>query len=326
MNNCIAFDLGGTLTKPEYTRDLSQLVPDGIKIFENIGRYDELLVKTGTPGYESGDAPIRLLMIMCLLHGITEADITRAAVERTLMAGALDLVSGLLTNGWRIFCITNAYEPYAIRITHKFGIYAHNIACTLFPLDFLQTVLTEKDLDLFKRLRENILALNPADEVKSKQILDAFFEKDLMTTNVGKLIQQITPVSGPRKTEALKRFADKYQEPLSKWVAVGNSTSDAHMLAEVNREGGMAIAFNADQQALSSATMSLASTHLIDLRDILTLWQKGQKREIEHIVLDREKRTDKSDRNNFHWLAEHDKTQISDIMKLHQQIQQKVKE
>jgi predicted HAD superfamily phosphohydrolase len=322
MSNCIAFDLGGTLTKLEQTCDLLQLTPDGMKISEIIGRYDEILFKAKTPGYEEGDAPIRLFIVLFLLNGVTEADITRVASERTLAPGALDLVAGLLTDGWRIFCITNTYEPYAIHITHKFGIYAHNIASTPLPLDLLRASLTEKDISLFKTLKENILALNSADETRIKKTLDLFFEKDLPITTIGKSILQTWPVSGSRKTEALKRFSEKYQEPLSKWVVLGNSFADTHMLAEVDHKGGLAIAFNADLQALSQATMSLASTHLIDLKDVLAAWKRGQRRETKWIVQEKERRKGTGDRANFHWLAERDRNKLDDIMKIHQQIRQ----
>jgi predicted HAD superfamily phosphohydrolase len=325
MSNCIAFDLGGTLTKLERTRDL-MLVPDGMKIFEIIGRYDEILIKAQTPGYESGDIPIRLLFALFLLDSVSEVDITRAATERALTPGAIDLVTGLLTDGWRVFCITNAHEAYAIHITHKFGIYAHNIASTPFPLDSLRATLTETDITLFKRLRENILALSHTDEARIKQTLDAFLEKDLPTSTIGKLIQQIQPVNGSRKTEALKRFSKKYQEPLSKWVVVGNGTADAHMLAEVHREGGLAIAFNADIQALSQATISLASTHLIDLKDVLAAWKRGQRRETKWIVQEKERRKGTGDRANFHWLAERDRTRLDDVVQLHARLQQTIKQ
>jgi predicted HAD superfamily phosphohydrolase len=323
MSNCIAFDLGGTLTKLEQTHDLLQLVPDGTKIFETLGWYDELLIKAEAPGYESGDAPICLLTILFLLGGVTESDITRAAGECTLTPGALDLVAGLLTDGWRVFCITNAYEPYAVHITHKFGIYAHNIASTPLPLDSLRAALTEKDLTLFKKLRENILTLSLTDEAQLKQTLDEFFQKDMSTTAVGKSIQQTRPVSGLHKTEVLKRFAEKYQEPLSKWVVVGNNTSDVNMLAEVDHEGGLAVAFNADRVTLSHATMSLASTHLTDLKDVLTVWKKGLRKETRWIVQEREKRGGIGDRAHFHWLAERDRTKgIDNIIQIHARIVQ----
>jgi energy-converting hydrogenase A subunit R len=281
------------------------------------------LTLTDKSDYEPGDI-LALIIPFLILHNVREADITRLASEAKLTPGALDLISLLLTNDWRIFCITTACEQYAIHITHKLGIYAHNSTCTPFPLDTMRMALTGKETDLLHRTEETILKLNPTDDAGIKQTLDKFFRVELPQTAIGKLIQQVKPNGGRRKTVALKRFADKYQEPLSKWVVVGNDTADANMLVEVDHEDGLAIAFNANRQALSSATMSLASTNLLDLKDVLAMWKKGLRKETKWIVQEKEKRKGAGDRANFHWLAERDRTHIDDIVQLHHRLQQLV--
>jgi hypothetical protein len=72
--------------------------------------------------------------------------------------------------------------------------------------------------------------------------------------------------------------------------------------------------------------MSLASTNLLDLKDVLAAWKKGQRKEIKRIALEREKRSGTSDRANFHWLAERDKTRIDDIVQLHHRFRQLVRQ
>jgi energy-converting hydrogenase A subunit R len=325
MSNYIAFDLEGTLSPQDNTCDLMRLFPEGNKIFEVISRYENLLTTKDEAYYEPGDT-LAFMVPFLILHNVKDADIAHLASEATLTPGALDLISSLLTNDWRIFCITSACEQYTFHITHKLGIYAHNIACTSFPLDAMQPALTGKETDMLRHTEETILTLNPPDDTGIKQTLDKFFREELPQTAIGKLIQQVKPIGGCRKTAALKRFADKYQEPMSKWVVVGDSIADAHMLAEVDREGGLAIAFNADQPALSHATMSLASTNLLDLKDVLAMWKKGFKKEIKYLVQEREKRRSVGDRANFHWLAERDRTRIDDIVQLHHRLQQLVKQ
>jgi energy-converting hydrogenase A subunit R len=302
-----------------------RLFPEGNKIFEVISRDENLLTTIDEAYYEPGDT-LAFIVPFLILHNVKDADIAHLASEATLTPGALDLISSLLTNDWRIFCITSACEQYAIHITHKLGIYAHNIACTSFPLNAMQLALTGKETDMLRRTEETILILNPTDDMGIKRTLDKFFREELPQTAIGKLIQQVKPIGGRRKTAALKRFADKYQEPLSKWVMVGDSIADAHVLAEVDREGGLAIAFNADQPALAHATMSLASTNLLDFKDILTSWKKWQRKETKHVVQEREKRSGTSDRANFHWLAERDRTRIDDIVQLHHRFRQMVRQ
>lgn len=323
MNNYISFDLGGPLKQPQIINELLQLVPDSNKVLEIAERYDEQLLITETPEYEPGDIQVIMLIILLLLGDVKEVDITRVASESTLTPGALDLVTGLLTDGWRIFCISTECEQYAIHITHKLGIYAHNVASTLLPLDNMRTSLTMQETTVFRQAIDSIVSLNSNDIAQIKQTMGKFFSIVLPTTAIGKQIQQIKPVRGHRKTDALKRFAEKYQEPLSKWVVVGDSVADADILKQVDSQGGLAIAFNGGSHTLSSATMSLASTHISDLKDILQAWQKGGRKEAKRLVQEKEKRGGTGDRAYFHWLEERDRTKgIDDIVQIHTRIGQ----
>lgn len=325
MSSYIAFDLEGPLSPQDNAYDLMRLFPNGDRIFEIISRYDDLLTLDEKPGYEPGDT-LALIVPFLVLHGIKEADIARLAAEATLVPGASDLVSWLCTDGWRVLCITTTYEQYAMHITHKLGIFAHNVACTPFPLDRMRLSLTHGETDLMGRAEKAILALDATDDARIRQTLDTFFWEDLPKTAVGKLIQQVKPVGGWRKTEALKRFADKYGVPLSGWVVVGDSITDSRMLTEVDKEGGLAVAFNANQYALPCATLSLASTHLSDLKDVLAAWKKGQRKEVKRLVLEREKAAGTSNRANFHWLAERDKTRMDEVLEVHKRLRRLVRQ
>jgi len=325
MSSYIAFDLEGPLSPQDNAYDLMRLFPNGDRVFEVISRYDDLLTLDEKPGYEPGDT-LALIVPFLVLHGIKEADIARLAAEATLVPGALDLVSWLCTEGWRVCCITTTYEQYAMHITHKLGIFAHNVACTPFPLDRMRSSLTGMETDLLGRAEKDILALDPGDDGRIREALGKFFWEDLPETEVGKLIQQVKPVGGRRKTEALKRFADRYGVPLSGWVAVGDSITDCRMLTEVDKAGGLAVAFNANQYALPCATMSLASTHLSDLEEVLVAWNKGQRKEAKHEVQEREKRGAVGDRAAFHWLAERDRARVDDVLEVHKRLRQLVRQ
>jgi len=325
MSNYIVFDLEGPLSPQDNAYDLMRLFPNGDRVFEVISRYDDLLTLAEKPDYEPGDT-LALIVPFLVLHGVKEADIARLATEATLVPGALDLISGLYTEEWRVFCITTTYEQYAMHITHKLGIYAHNVACTAFPLDRMRLSLAPEEADLLRRTEEAIISLDPADDAGIRQALDKFFWEELPRTGVGKLIQQVKPVGGRRKTEALKRFSEKYDVPFSGWVAVGDSITDSRMLGEIDKAGGLAIAFNANQYALPCATMSLASTYLSDLKDVLLAWKKGQRKETERLVSDREKRSAGGDRANFHWLTKRDKARIDDVVQVHKRLRQMVRQ
>jgi len=301
-----------------------KLFPNGDKLFEVISRYDDLLTLEEREDYEPGDT-LALIVPFLVLHNISESDIADLAAKASLTGGADKLISWLEYSGWKVFCISTSYEQYAIHITQKLGIYAHNVACTSFPLDKLRVTLCKEDLKLLHQAEEDILTMRPiTDDDRIKQSLDNFYWEKLPTTDLGEAIKEVKPVGGRRKIAALSRFADKYDQPLSNWVVIGDSITDFRMLQAVEEEKGLAIAFNANEYALPYSTMSLASTLISDLKEVLEVWQKSQRRGVEKIVKEKEKIGGSGDRGYFHWLS--GRENIDEVIELHKRIRRLVRE
>lgn len=324
MTNFIAFDLEGPLSPQDNAYDLMRLFPNGDRVFEVISRYDDLLTLEEREGYEPGDT-LALIVPFLVLHNITEKDIATLASRATFTGGAAELIDWLQSNSWKVFCISTTYEQYAIHITQKLGIYAHNVACTTFPLDRFRRTLSVEETVLLKRTEEEILTMRPeVDDDRIKECLDNFFWEKLPATTTGEAIREVKPIGGRRKVAALKRFAEKYEQSLSKWVVVGDSITDARMLNEVETEGGLAIAFNANQYALPYATMSLASTSIHDLTDIMVEWSAGYRKKVEKTVRDKERTGGSGDRGHFHWLAGRENR--DEVVEVHRRIRKLVRE
>ena len=324
MANFICFDLEGPLSPQDNAYELMKFFPNGDRIFEVISRYDDLLTLEEKEDYEPGDT-LALIVPFLILHNISEANIATLAAKASLTGGAAKLISWLQYSGWKVFCITTTYEQYAIHITHKLGIYAHNVACTPFPLNKLRQTLCQEDFRLLQQAEEDILTMRPVtDDDRIKQSLDSFFWEKLPATSLGMAIREIKPIGGRRKVAALTRFADAYNQPLSSWVVVGDSITDFRMLQAVEEAGGLAIAFNANEYALPYATMGLASTFTSDLQDVLEVWPKGQRGGVEKIVKQKEKTGGTGDRGYFHWLS--GRKDINDIIAVHKRIRRLVRE
>jgi len=185
--------------------------------------------------------------------------------------------------------------------------------------------LRKEDSDLLQRAEKEILALHPpADDARIRHVLDDFYWQKLLVTEIGKAIKEVKPVGGRRKVAALEKFAETHNQPLSQWVVVGDSITDFRMLQAVDEEGGLAIAFNANEYALPYSTMSLASTSIADLKEILQVWEKSQRKGVERIVKEKEKTDSKGDRGHFHWLS--GRENMDDVIEIHKRIRRLVRE
>ena len=322
--NFICFDLEGPLSPQDNAYELMKLFLNGDKIFEVISRYDDLLTLEEKEDYEPGDT-LALIVPFLVLHDISEDNINTLAVKASLTGGAADLVYQLQTNGWKTFCISTSYQQYALHITQKLGIYSHNVACTSFPLNQFRRTLSKEDSDLLQQAEKDILALHPpADDERIKQSLDRFYWEKLPATKIGAAIKEVKPVGGRRKVAALNRFSETHDQPLSQWAVVGDSITDFRMLQAVEEAGGLAIAFNANEYALPYSTMSLASTSIADLKEILQTWQKSQRKGVEKLVKQKEKNGGVGDRGYFHWLT--DRENIDEVIEIHRRIRRLVRE
>ncbi len=319
--NLICFDLEGPLAPQDNAYELMKLFPDGDKIFEVISRYDDLLTFEGREDYEPGDT-LALIAPFLAYHEIKERQITVMGEEAKLTPGAYELVSRLKSRGWQIFCISTSYEQYALSITQRLGIPSQNVACTSFPLDQICQLLGEDDFSLLKQAEKEFITLT--DDARIKQVLDHFYWRELPKTSSGAIITMVKPVGGRRKVEALEHFATSVGKPLSHWVVVGDSITDFKMLQAVNKVGGLAVAFNANEYALPYCTMGLASTSLDDLWATLEAWEKGHRWAVELTVKEREEVGGQGDRGWFHWLAE--SKDIAQPLEIHRRIRRLVRE
>ncbi|MGQ9546784.1 MAG: hypothetical protein ACUVTR_06495 [Dehalococcoidia bacterium] len=322
--NLICFDLEGPLAPQDNAYELMKLFPHGDKIFEVISRYDDLLTSENRPGYEPGDT-LALIAPFLAYHGIEEKQIAIMGQKAELTPGAAKLIHKLKSRGWHTFCISTSYEQYAFPVTKRLGIPHENLACTSFPLAQIRELSRQDEFAVLDQVEHEIVNLNPfTDDARIKEYLDYFYWQKLPQTSWGRIISQVKPVGGQRKVEALARFSAKTGEPLSGWAVVGDSITDFKMLQAVNKAGGLAIAFNANEYALPYCTIGLASLSLYDLWLVLEVWEKGGRQAVEGVVRERERIGGRGDREYFHWL---DGTKnITPALELHKRIRRLVRE
>ncbi|TEU18659.1 MAG: hypothetical protein E3I25_00860 [Dehalococcoidia bacterium] len=322
--NLICFDLEGPLAPQDNAYELMKLFPRGGKIFEVISRYDDLLTLEGRPDYEPGDT-LALIAPFLAYHGIEEEQIAAMGQKAGLTPGATELISKLKSRGWYIFCISTSYEQYAFPITQRLGIPSENVACTSFPLEQIRQLLSQDDFALVEQTEHEIVNLSPfTDDTRIMEYLNHFYWQKLPQTNSGGMIGQVKPVGGRRKVEALENFSTRMGKPLSFWTVVGDSITDFKMIQAVNKAGGLAIAFNANEYVLPYSTLSLASVSLYDLWMVLEIWEKGSRHAVERVVKEKEVAGGTGDREWFHWIA--GTKDITRALEIHKRIRHLVRE
>ncbi len=316
--NLIFFDMEGPLSVQDNAYELMKLFPNGGQVFEVISRYDDLLALEGREGYEPGDT-LALIVPFLIHHGVSEEDISGLAERATIVAGARELIMSLVD--WQVFCISTSYEQYAHRIMQRVGIAPENLACTRFPIERYRSLAREEDLAMVAGIEQEILALKPGDDEGMKKRLDRFFWVELPQTSLGLALREVKPIGGRRKAAALRGFARAHGQFPEQVVVVGDSITDARMLETVDRAGGLAIAFNANEYALPYATIGLASTNLGDLKIALDAWEEGGKEAVKQAI---EAWGEEGGERKYHWVE--GRSDLEEPLQIHQRIRWLVRE
>jgi len=316
MNN-ICFSLNRVLSSQDIISKLMGLFSDGDKLFEVISRYS-YLSDTETEQDHLNKDIVTLIAPFLAYHGITENDIYSLARKAAITDGTSELISRLNSRAWSVYCITSSYKQYAVHLTQRLSIFSQNVACTYFPLDELSAELNKDDFHYVKTLESQILDHYPVDDNWIKKNIAAFYRKILPGTSFASLLEQIEPMDSEHKIKALEHFSELSGQALSDWIAIGSSSTDFKMLETVDKVGGLAVAFNAQESTLSHATLGLASTNLDDLWPVIELWGKGKLTAVDNYVKKLEQNKSKNDSGTFHWLM--GRTDLAPVTELHAKI------
>lgn len=297
----IVFDLEGPLSPNDSVLELTELLIGGGRLLDVVSRYDELLSVEGRKGHEM-ESITALVAPFLIVHGISLKHLLDQADKAELTVGAKELVDALRSRGWQLHCITATYLPYARRLAQRLDLEPQNVWGTVFPLDYYRKMMSRKTRELVKRVEREVASLEPReDDAQIREKLDELFSA--ATGGLSWLLQELRPMVGQRKVLTLRTLAMANRLSLKDVVAVGDSVADLPMLDAVGREGGLAVAFNASQRALASATIGLASTNLVDLLPVLEAWAEGGRPPVAELLRSKEAKFGATERDNLHWVG-----------------------
>jgi energy-converting hydrogenase A subunit R len=272
----------------------------GGRVFDAISEYDDwrfYIVKGfGYSGrkYEPGDT-LGLIAPILISFEITEKDLINVAKSNAnFIDGALKSIS-FLKKLHDFNVITTSYKQYIEYTAKLAGILKQNTFGTHFPIDEYRENVEEKDKKLVKEWIPIIaklpkLKIGPQSKEKDlskKQLeavkkLDYFFFELLPQTSFKFVLNEVKPIGGTRKYEAVLKFLKG--KKLSEAVTIGDSITDVVMLEETKKAGGLALCFNGNEYAIRHSNFAIVSDNCITTAVVADIFEKSNMETLKKVI------------------------------------------
>ena len=272
----------------ELCRDF--IKPDGARFFQQVSRYGDYLAEVlKKPGFQAGDT-LKLILPFLKAHGITNEGLSDYCSRHIqLVQGASGAYRFLHGQGFPIFAISAGYRQFAEAVGKKLGFNPKHIFCTELDLDRYR--LSEAETAELLRLEQEIATapeielppeaaaledLSPAVQDALK-ICNRIFFKRLPEMEIGLIYQEVNPLDGPAKAQALAESLTRTELTMKDMIYVGDSSTDVQAFKAVRAGDGLAISFNGNQQAVKAAEVIIIADNawpIALIASVFHLWGK----------------------------------------------------
>jgi len=272
----------------------------GGRVFDGISEYDDWRfyilkgMSYSNRKYEPGDT-LGLIAPILIAFDITEKDLIDVAKKNAnFIEGATKTIE-ILKKFHDFNVITTSYRQYIEYTARLVGIPKQNIFGTYFPIDEYRKVVEEKDKKLVKKWIPIIaklpkLKIGPQSKEKNlskKQLeavkkLDYFFFELLPQTSFKFVLNEVKPIGGTRKYEAVLKFLKG--KKLSEAVTIGDSITDVVMLEETKKAEGLALCFNGNDYAMHHSNVSIVSDNCIATAAVADIFEKSNMEVLKKVI------------------------------------------
>lgn len=272
----------------------------GGRVFDGISEYDDwrfYIAKGNSYGgrkYEPGNT-LGLIAPILLAFNITEKDLIEVAKRNANFIRGAERAIAFLKKFHDFNVITTSYEQYIEHTANLVGILKQNTYGTHFPIDVYRKTIEEKDKKLVKQWIQiisklpklNIGSQSKKSDLNKRQLdavkkLDYFFFELLPTTSFKTVLEEVKPIGGTRKYEAVLKFLKRRK--LSKSVTIGDSITDVVMLEKTKRAGGLALCFNGNDYAMHHSNVSIVSDNCIATAIVADIFENSDMKTLKKII------------------------------------------
>jgi len=271
-------DCEGPVSKNDNAFELAQqFIPEGGEFFAKLSKYDDFLADIAEkPGYKAGDT-LRLILPFFKAYGITDAGIREFSERNILLVPGADTALEYIRSIMPAFIISTSFRPYINAMCDTIGFPVENTYCTELAIDDYH--IPEAEIRYLKGLHDEILAL-PGIEIPASasvledldngsiqciERLDRIFWEEFPGTASGKLLEDINPIGGYEKAEAIKKSCERTGVELWDVMYAGDSITDMEAMKLVRGAGGIAVSFNGNRYAIESADVACLSSNALIL-------------------------------------------------------------
>lgn len=271
----------------------------GARLYRNVSEFDDYQFHVKRrPGYETGDT-LALVAPFLPAFGLDSRFVEKVANDNAnFIPGALSALETMRNIGWKPNIISTSYEQYVYLTACKMaGVPMADIYCTKFPIDEYSSEITEDDKRMVRKKAAEIAKLpklgitdttRPEDvtleAMKSIKFLDEFYWDQLPKTSFNRLVNEIKPIGGTRKYDALMKSVKADGCRLSESVTVGDSITDMVMLEKTRDAGGLAMSFNGNGYAVRNANVAVMSPHCMTPVVLTDVFARGGLEAVESIA------------------------------------------
>lgn len=297
MKKVFISDCEGPISKNDNAFELTaHFVPDGDKLFTVISKYDDVLADVlKRPRYKAGDT-LRLILPFLKAHGVTNEKMMEFSAKSLILIANTNETLGYLRSIAEAFIVSTSYEHFIKALCQTISFPYENTYCTKVNID--KYVLQEKEKTKLKQIAKEIAQMPiikipkraksiedfSEEDRETIQRLDEIFWKEIANMASGKMLEEVNPVGGSEKAEAIKDVVQKTGVGFSDVMYVGDSITDVEAFKLVKSGGGLAISFNGNEYAVKNADIAILSENSLVTAAIADVFCRFVKNEVFDLV------------------------------------------
>jgi energy-converting hydrogenase A subunit R len=272
MKKVFISDCEGPISKNDNAFELTaHYVPDGEQLFTVISRYDDVLADVvKKPGYKAGDT-LKLILPFLKAYGVTDRKMRNFSAKTLLLISNVKESLAFIRKVAHTFIVSTSYEHYIRALCQAINFPFKNVYCTKVKID--KYSLSQKERNRLRELAAEIANMPvieipkgassiqnfPKQHQRVIRRLDEIFWEEIAKMEIGKVFNEVNPVGGREKAEAVMQIAQKLGVSLSEVVYVGDSITDVEAFKTVRGRGGLTISFNGNEYAIREAEIAIMS-------------------------------------------------------------------